>query len=731
MNKRLQSRMPTKWVKTLLLVATTFIGIGAGLTWCGHRQQVKESIADPVLTLINKPDSHSERLLLRQRLRQRTVALEKIAKQQDLSISASRARYILANEAISNRQSDRALGYLRGLEQDYPLLTPQIIWKRAQAYQLAGNKDQLNSQLQLLAESHAKSPVVVEAWNLLGQTDEKYWNLAIKQFPSHPRTLEIIQQQLAQTPNRPDLLLILLKYFDDNSPQRLKIADRLVTEYPNDLQPVDWDFIGLFYWQNKIYSKVIIPLKKGSKNVNNACKIAQSYLHSKQPNEAKAIYQEIVTQYPQSSETATALIGLAELSPSVEALTYLDRVIDKFPAQSVNALVKKAQILERNYNLTGAAAARTQMVKLYPHTEEVAAYRWTLARAEAKLANFDRAWAIAKQIVTDSPNSKYSPRAAFWIGKWAQKLGNQNDANQAFIYTITNYPRSYYSWRSAKYLGWDVGDFSTIRSLNPPIVQPQTRLPLPTGSEALKELYAIGQDLEAWELWQAEFVARQQPTARDRLEGSMLQNSLEKYITSIVEVSRIEDAETPEQQAELLEIRQQPSYWRTLYPLAFIDPIQSISLQRQVNPLLTMSIIRQESKFSPIIKSPVGALGLMQVIPDTAKFAANKIGLKKYELTNPEDNIKLGTWYLKFTHTQVKDNSVLAIASYNAGPGNAAKWVKQFGTADLDEFIEQIPFEETQNYVKNVLGNYWNYLRLYNPTMIDRLKATQNRVTAE
>ncbi len=716
MNKRFQSRMPTSRVKKILPLVVTVISIGAGLSWCGRQQQVKQSIADPVLRLVDKPD--------------RSVALRQIVKQQDKSISALRARYILASEAIAKRQSDRALKYLQDLERDYPVLAPQIIWQRAQAYRLQGNQSKLDRQLQLLVQSYPQSPVVVEAWNLLGQTDDKYWDLAISQFPSHPRTLEIVQQQLAQTPNRPDLFLTLVKYFDDSDPRRLRIADRLVTEYPNDLQPKDWDLIGAIYWQNKIYNKAIIPLRKGDKTAANAYKIAHGHFLSKQPTEAQAAYQAVVAQYPQTPETADSLLHMADLAPSVEALTYLDRVGDKFPAQSAKALLKKAAILERNQNLVGAAAARAQMVKLHPQTEEVAEYRWQAARVEAKSGNFDRAWALAKQIVMDSPDSRYSPRAAFWIGKWAQKLGKTAEAKQAFIYTIANYPRSYYSWRSAKYLGWDVGDFGTVRSLDPPIVRPQMRLPLPTGSDALKELYAIGQDLEAWELWQAEFTLRQQPTAIDKLTSGMLQNGLEKYITSIVEVADIEDnAKTPEQQLEFDKIRQQASYWRTLYPLAFIDPIRRISSPQRVNPLLTTSLIRQESKFSPVVKSPVGAIGLMQVIPDTAKFASYKIGLKKYELTKPEDNLRLGTWYLKFTHELVKDNSVLAIAGYNAGPGNVTKWVKQFGTEDLDEFIEQIPFEETQNYVKNVLGNYWNYLRLYNPTVAARLKATHDSST--
>ena len=712
MSKRLQSRMPIKWVKTLPLVAT-FISIGVGLTWCRQQQQVKQSIADPVLTLIDRPD--------------RSPALQNIVKQQDKSISTARARYILATEAIDKQQADRALNYLAELEQEYPILTPQIIWQRAQAYQLTANKSKQNEQLQRLATAHPASPVVVEAWNIMGQTDEKYWDLAIAKYPSHPRTLEIVQQKLAQTPNRPDLLLILVKYFDDSDSRRLKIADRLVTEYPHDLKPADWDLIGLIYWHNKVYSKVMNPLKKGSKTASNIYKIAQSHLFTKQLPEAKIVYQEIIDRYPLSSEAADSLLALADTAPNVEALTYLDRIIDKFPTHNVAAFVKKAQVLEQNQNHTGAAAARDQMIKLHPRSEEVAAYRWRLARAEAKSGNLELAWGLAKQIVVDSPNSKYSPRAAFWIGKWAKKLGKGDDATKAFIYTITNYTRSYYSWRSAKFLGWDVGDFHSTKSLNPAIVKPQTRLPLPTGSEALKELYAIGQDKAAWELWQTEYLDRQHPTDLDRLNQGILENSLERYIFSIVEISHIEDEiKTGQEQLEFNKILKQPSYWRTFYPLAFIDTIESNYPQSKVNPLLTISVIRQESKFSPIIKSPVGALGLMQVIPDTAKFAAYQLKLAKYELTKPVDNIKLGTWYLNFTHSQVKDNSVLAIAGYNAGPGNVDKWVKEFGTEDLDEFVEKIPFEETQNYVKNVLGNYWNYLRLYNPAVAKKMKKYQH-----
>ncbi|PMB23101.1 tail length tape measure protein, partial [Fischerella thermalis CCMEE 5319] len=153
------------------------------------------------------------------------------------------------------------------------------------------------------------------------------------------------------------------------------------------------------------------------------------------------------------------------------------------------------------------------------------------------------------------------------------------------------------------------------------------------------------------------------------------------------------------------------------YPFPYLKEIEYWSRQRQLNPLLVTALIRQESRFQPKIKSVANATGLMQVLPDTAKWIAPQIkeDSKKINLEDPNDNIMLGTWYLDHTHQQYGNNSLLAIASYNAGPGNVAKWLQTIPTQDPDEFVELIPFDETKNYVRQVFGNYWNYLRLYNP----------------
>jgi soluble lytic murein transglycosylase len=89
----------------------------------------------------------------------------------------------------------------------------------------------------------------------------------------------------------------------------------------------------------------------------------------------------------------------------------------------------------------------------------------------------------------------------------------------------------------------------------------------------------------------------------------------------------------------------------------------------------------------------------------------------------------LGTWFLDQTHRAYNNNSLLAVASYNAGQGNMARWLQTHEKMDFDEFVEAIPFLETKNYVKQVFSNYWNYSRLYDPqvqALLDKHSAGQS-----
>ncbi len=129
---------------------------------------------------------------------------------------------------------------------------------------------------------------------------------------------------------------------------------------------------------------------------------------------------------------------------------------------------------------------------------------------------------------------------------------------------------------------------------------------------------------------------------------------------------------------------------------------------------LTLAIIRQESNFNPTVRSSANAIGLMQLIPATAKRMAKDLNLKFSEsrLLNPSYNSKLGSHYIKTLIDNFGGSYILAIASYNAGPGNIKKWLDKFGdprkmnsTEEIIDWIELIPFSETRNYVQRVLEN--------------------------
>jgi soluble lytic murein transglycosylase len=382
----------------------------------------------------------------------------------------------------------------------------------------------------------------------------------------------------------------------------------------------------------------------------------------------------------------------------------------------------KAKLLDKMDSAKSATQLRQWMLDEYKNSESAAKLRWEFAEKAAKEGNYNAAWKWAQEITLHNPDSEIAAQAGFWVGKWAEKLGRNDDATTAYEYTLLRYPHSYYAWRSAVLLGWNVGDFTTVRSLSPEVVHPTKRDPLRVGSETLKELYQLGQEREAWKLWQVEFVNRREPSVAEQYVDGVLRIGVGDNLDGMWMLSSLSRREKPEEKAEYLQLKQTRTYWEALYPFPYMDTIVKWSKERQLNTVLVSALIRQESRFMPKIKSVVGATGLMQIMPETGKESARIINLVSYDLENVNDNVNIGTYYLGFTHREYDDNSMLAVASYNAGPNAVHNWLKRFGFNDADTFVEQIPYPETRGYVESVFENYWNYLQIYNPE-ISRLMA--------
>lgn len=143
-----------------------------------------------------------------------------------------------------------------------------------------------------------------------------------------------------------------------------------------------------------------------------------------------------------------------------------------------------------------------------------------------------------------------------------------------------------------------------------------------------------------------------------------------------------------------------------LFPAPYLDEVQRAA--GDLDPRLILSIARQESAFNPRARSPANAMGVLQLLPSTAKRLN---GGKKPDLYNPEVNIRLGAIF--FRNLVDRFGSVeLALAAYNAGPGRVVSWVERYGTQDMLLFVDLIPFGETRTYVASILRNHYWYSRL-------------------
>ncbi len=151
------------------------------------------------------------------------------------------------------------------------------------------------------------------------------------------------------------------------------------------------------------------------------------------------------------------------------------------------------------------------------------------------------------------------------------------------------------------------------------------------------------------------------------------------------------------------------------FPLAYDEEVSRLEDRKNVPKTLILSVMREESHFNPQIKSVAGAVGLMQLMPGTAKYIGKKIGLKVSSdaLVNPQINLKLGSAYLKQLMKRYKGNLFYTLAAYNGGPTNVKRWIKKTKTKDSDDFVESITFEETQNYVRRVMRTFYIYRNMY------------------
>jgi soluble lytic murein transglycosylase len=168
----------------------------------------------------------------------------------------------------------------------------------------------------------------------------------------------------------------------------------------------------------------------------------------------------------------------------------------------------------------------------------------------------------------------------------------------------------------------------------------------------------------------------------------------------------------------LLGILYYQSNWlgRMMYPIKYREEIEANAAKYGIDPLLVAAIIRVESNYKPKLVSSKGAVGLMQLMPETAQWILNMEGfsaLTMDSLNDPKSNIMMGSKYINLLNHQFNSNLAEVLAAYNAGPGNVSKWRETNIWDGTLENINQIRFWETRKYVDRVVYYYKKYQKTY------------------
>lgn len=274
------------------------------------------------------------------------------------------------------------------------------------------------------------------------------------------------------------------------------------------------------------------------------------------------------------------------------------------------------------------------------------------------------------------------PRWRYWRARALEALGHLEEARG--LYLLIANDRSYYSFLAADRSGL------SYQFEHRPVQYSDTDLPNLKKVPALLracELFFLKRVVEGRREWN---FALLQMNKEQLLKASKLAHRLGWYDRAIVTMA-------------------QAGYWDDLelrFPLAHQDLILKHAKRQSINPAWAFAIIRQESAFTPDARSHAGAMGLMQLMPRTARQVARSLRIRKprrHDLINVKTNVRLGVRYLKKVQDKFNGNTVLATAAYNAGGYRVRQWLPKVGTVPADLWVEQVPFSETQDYLKRVL----------------------------
>jgi len=427
---------------------------------------------------------------------------------------------------------------------------------------------------------------------------------------------------------------------------------------------------------------------------------------------------------------ARALYGagfvLGKLQQLDDALERLDAAVAAAPdaPSAASALLRASVLAQEAERPLDAERLLETLIARHPDAPERLEGLWRLGLHRYLGGEYASALPLLDEIAVRfgdrllPTRATWEERATYWRARTLDKLGRKPEAIAAFRQLVTRHPLTWYSTEALARLDEIAPDVA--RSL---------RRPPPTIPDALASVLHLGAYQVARRPSMEEPIALLRlglfPDARRALADRLAAGTLPQDAVHLLAALqlRLGDpfgallvmrrhghiADWPGEQTQRL--------WRLAFPTPFFAEARTAAKESRTPMALLYGVMRHESGFREDAVSPVGAVGLIQLMIPTARELAKRIvGLKppgKADLMRAETNLRLGGAYLRELLSFYRGNLVLAVAAYNAGPYAVRGWLKRFGHLDSDELVEVMPYRETADYTQLVIGSYRTYAHLY------------------
>lgn len=436
---------------------------------------------------------------------------------------------------------------------------------------------------------------------------------------------------------------------------------------------------------------------KEQNNAKTAFLCAKILEEAKNNEGAKSAYLKglaLCDEAVDPDEIIKAVSKYAQLS----AISYKDACVFLLP-HTKNSYARPALLFETAQYLPKAAAQKNYetIYQKYSSSHWAAESLWNMFWHNYKIGNLKKARNLAQSHLSRYEGKNSTPAIKFWHAKILLRENKVSAAKHEFKDLIKTEPGSYYAYVAYNILNSKATPFNTLKRGN----LGECGI---FSTADLKSLFNNNNNLL--------IVAKAGDIGtlkKMRLHDDFI-NSYIAHVEGRVPYSVYiaqKGLKNLDKKPPLVDIR-----YKLAYPLVFCEQINDNSSAFSQNPYLMIALIREESTFNTSALSPVGASGLMQLMPQTAS-ALGYGELNSDALMNANLNIKLGIKYFSSLVSMFDSNEMLAVLSYNGGPSKVALWKDDITHNDFDEFVEDIPYFETQNYIKKVFGSYWNYIRIY------------------